>query len=75
MFCINIMKEITKIFFAKIFHDINNLLCACSGYTEILIAEEDRPHQKLLLVNLNKCIIRLIAVVVTANKKLKEENL
>lgn len=33
----------------KLIHDLNNLLCATSGFTEMLLDIEDREYQKKLL--------------------------
>jgi signal transduction histidine kinase len=57
------MNESTKNILKKMFHDLNNVLCACSGYAEMLIADEDRPRQKKLLTKLLKCINRIVKII------------
>lgn len=41
----------------KLIHDLNNLLCATTGFSEILLETENREYQKKLLsTNLESCI-------------------
>lgn len=41
----------------KLIHDLNNLLCATTGFSEILLEIENREYQKRLLnINLESCI-------------------
>lgn len=41
----------------KLIHDLNNLLCATTGFSEILLETEKREYQKKLLsINLESCI-------------------
>jgi signal transduction histidine kinase len=37
----------------NLIHELNNLLCATTGFTEVLLENEDREYQKKLL-NINK---------------------
>jgi len=43
----------------KIFHDLNNLLCASSGFTELLLDREDREYQKKLLTHNRQGLIKM----------------
>jgi signal transduction histidine kinase len=41
----------------KLVHDLNNLLCATTGFTEMLLDSEDREHQKKLLeINMDSLV-------------------
>lgn len=41
----------------KLVHDLNNLLCASTGFTELLLGAEDREYQKKILnINMGSCI-------------------
>lgn len=41
----------------KLIHDLNNLLCATTEFSEILLEIENREYQKRLLnINLESCI-------------------
>lgn len=44
----------------KFIHDMNNVVCACSGYVQLVINEEDRKQQINLLNNHFICIDRLV---------------
>lgn len=43
----------------KILHDLNNILCACNGFSEMLLDIEDREYQKHLLEVINRNLIRM----------------
>lgn len=43
----------------KILHDLNNILCACSGFSEILFDIEDREYQKHLLDVIKNNLLRM----------------
>jgi hypothetical protein len=49
----------------KLLHDLNNNMCACSGFTEILIEAEDREYQKKLLTS-------ALAGLIKMSKKLED---
>jgi hypothetical protein len=41
----------------KLVHDLNNLLCATTGFTEMLLYSEDREYQKKLLgINMDSLV-------------------
>lgn len=41
----------------KLVHDLNNLLCATTGFTEMLLDSEDREYQKKLLeINMDSLV-------------------
>lgn len=45
--------------FLKMLHDLNNALCACSGFTEMLLDKEDREYQKKVLLIVRGDIIKM----------------
>lgn len=59
--------------FLKIIHDVNNILCACSGFTELLLDGEDRDYQKKILkVNL-KSFVKISGLLEKTRKDLIKE--
>lgn len=59
--------------FDKILHDINNILCSLSGYTEMLIDIEKRTYQKRLLSHMNLSIEKLKDIVRDFYKYINKE--
>lgn len=58
----------------KLLHDLSNVLCACSGYTELLLDKEDRDYQKKILSHMKSSINRFNEILKeTATKHLKKE--
>lgn len=49
----------TNKIFLKMLHDLNNALCACSGFTEMLIDIEDRERQKEILLIVKGNILKM----------------
>lgn len=43
----------------KLIHDLNNTLCACSGFSEMLLDVEDREYQKNLLVMIRDGLLKM----------------
>lgn len=43
----------------KLIHELNDILCACSGFSEKLLNIEDRPYQKKILSTHSKAIVNL----------------
>jgi len=58
----------------KLIHDLNNTLCACSGFTEMLLDIEDREYQKNLLGITSKGIIKMGALLESTRIELLKEN-
>lgn len=57
----------------KMLHDLNNVLCACSGYTEMLLEAEDREYQKKLLGVTRGGMIKMGSLLETTRIKLLKE--
>jgi signal transduction histidine kinase len=57
----------------KLIHDLNNILCACSGFTDMLLDVEDREHQKKLLSISRKGINRMGELLEDTRKELIKE--
>ena len=58
----------------KLIHDLNNTLCACSGFTEMLIDVEDRKYQKELLGITSKGITKMSALLESTRVELLKED-
>jgi hypothetical protein len=43
----------------KLIHELNDVLCACSGFSEKLLSIEDRSYQKKILNANSKAITNL----------------
>ena len=43
----------------KLIHDLNNTLCACSGFSEMLLDVEDREYQKDILRTIQKGLLKM----------------
>lgn len=57
----------------KLIHDLNNILCATSGFTEMLLEIEDREYQKKLLDINIKSNIKMGKLLDDARIELLEE--
>lgn len=57
----------------KLIHDLNNILCACSGFTDMLLDVEDREHQKKLLDISRRGIVRMGYLLEATRKELIKE--
>lgn len=57
----------------KIIHDLNNILCATSGFTEIMLDREDRDYQKRLLTINKSSLIRMSDILEKARISLLQE--
>lgn len=57
----------------KLIHDLNNTLCACSGFSEMLLDVEDREYQKKILGTIHDGLLRMgVALDNTRIELLKE---
>lgn len=43
----------------KLIHDLNNTLCACSGFSEMLLEVEDREYQKNLIITVRDGLLKM----------------
>jgi signal transduction histidine kinase len=43
----------------QLLHELNNILCACSGFSEILLDIEDRAYQRKLLEIIVNNLVRM----------------
>ena len=57
----------------KMIHDLNNILCATSGFTEIMLDREDRDYQKRLLTINKSSLIRMSDILEKARISLLQE--
>ena len=57
----------------KMIHDLNNILCATSGFTEIMLDREDRDYQKRLLTINKSSLIRMSEILEKARISLLQE--
>ncbi len=57
----------------KMIHDLNNLMCAITGFTEMLLDVEDREYQKRLLDINMKSNLKMGKLLDDARKELLEE--
>lgn len=57
----------------KLIHDLNNTLCACSGFTEMLLSAEDREYQKKLLEISSNGIKKMGALLESTRVELLKE--
>jgi hypothetical protein len=58
----------------KLIHDLNNTLCACSGFTEMLLGIEDREYQKKILEITSKGILKMGALLESTRVELFKED-
>jgi hypothetical protein len=58
----------------KFIHDIDNVVCACSGYVQLVLNEEDRNQQIKLLNNHFICIDRLVDLLEEFSAELSPKN-
>jgi len=57
----------------KLVHDLNNILCACSGFTEMLLESEDRENKKKMLDISHKGLLRMGDILDEARLELLKE--
>jgi hypothetical protein len=57
----------------KLIHDLNNIMCACSGFSEMLIDVEDREYQKRLLGTIQSGLTRMGDLLEESRKELIKE--
>lgn len=43
----------------KLIHDLNNILCACNGFTEMLLESENSEDKKKMLSISHKGLLRM----------------
>lgn len=57
----------------KLVHDLNNLLCATTWFTEVLLNSEDRGYQKKLLEINRDSLVKMANILDTTRVSLIEE--
>jgi hypothetical protein len=57
----------------QLLHDLNNILCACKGFSELLLDIEDRAYQVQLLKIIIKNLVRMEGHLANVRDKAYDE--